>query len=302
MLNLIGFLVFASVLALGVYVDSSRQGATSALAAMFGGGTLPRPGAVRKLPREERAKRLLKGWLGRFRGLADSLGGGGLDDVKKKLLWAGSPLGLEPEEFFAMKIALAAGLPALVSLTAFAGAGTFALLLAAVSAGAGYALPEFWLSSRVSKRQRAAEVELIPFIDLLAVTCEAGLSLNEAVRRVTAAREGVVSEEFRRAWREVDASVPRAQAVQAIAERTGSEEVRMLTNSIVNAEKYGTPVAQVLRAQASQLRAQRRNRAHEIAQKASVKVIFPIMVFMIMPLMVILLYPAVVNFVRAMGF
>lgn len=245
---------------------------------------------------------LVDGFLRRARVLlAPVIPTAALDDIRQRLVWAGMAARFSPEEFYSAKIVAGALLAGVTLSLSVVGAGIVSIFLA-VSAGAvGYSLPDLWLNSRVSDRKRKMDSGLVAFVDMLAIASEAGLSLNDAVARVSDYQIGILGQEVSRAFREIGAGRPREEALLSLGQRSNSDDLRLLVTSLIQSGKTGTPVAQVLRDQAGQLRQVRRNRAQEIAQKSAVKILFPIMIFMFLPLMILVLGPAMLNLSRALG-
>jgi tight adherence protein C len=222
-------------------------------------------------------------------------------ELEEKLLQAGRPWGLGAEGFYSLKLAAGALGGAVLGGIGFLGSGAGGLLLLAAGALGGYMLPDLYAGHLVESRRRKVEGQLFSFCDLLALCCEAGLALGEAVRRVAEKMPGLLSELFTHAVREVELGRPRQEAFAAMARQVASEELKLLVTALVEAEKTGTPVAQVLRDQSREIRRVRRMRAAEFAQKASVKMLLPVMAFMFLPMLVLLLGPALLNLSRVFG-
>lgn len=202
-----------------------------------------------------------------------------LQNANWRLLWAGRPMGWSAEEFVAARLSLALLLGALapflllrLKVTAGAGAQILLVMLLAV---VGLVMPDLWLTNRVDARRRQVQRELPLFLDLLAAAVEAGLSLGEAIRRVSEELTGLVAAEFMRAYQEMAAGKPRAAAWRDLADRTPSQELRAVAVAILQSEQYGTSVATQLRLQVRQLREARQRWAQEMAQAASVKMRIP---------------------------
>ena len=223
-------------------------------------------------------------------------------ELNRKLVQAGKPWNLTPEGFYSLKLVGGALGATVLGGRGLLGSGMGGLLLTVSGAFLGYMLPDFWLGHLVEQRRRQVEGQLLSFCDLLALCCEAGLSLPEAVRRVSEKMPGLLAELFGAAFREVELGRPRQEALEAMARRVASEELALFVSALGEAERHGTPVAEVMRTQAQELRRLRRVRATEFAQKASVKMLLPVMLFMFLPMMVLLLAPAMVNLARVLGF
>ena len=162
---------------------------------------------------------------------------------------------------------------------------------------AGFVLPEIWLTRRVRIRQRRIQRGLPDALDLLVICIEAGLGLDQATLRVSRELARVhpeLSEELQLVNFEVRVGKTRTEALRGFASRTGVEDVKGLASILVQADRFGTSVAQSLRIYSDTLRTKRRQRAEELAAKTSVKII-PVLVLFIFPsLFVVVLGPAVI--------
>lgn len=174
---------------------------------------------------------------------------------------------------------------------------------AAFGAGVGMMLPDLWLSLATSSRRTKIRYGLPDTLDLLVVSVEAGLALDAALKRVgdeMAAVHPELSEEMRIATMEAQMGLPRGEALENMARRTGVDEVKSLVSVIAQAEKFGTSVAKALRNQAEALRTKRRQQAEERAQKTAVKLMIPLVLFIFPAMFVVLGGPAVINVIRQM--
>ncbi len=156
------------------------------------------------------------------------------------------------------------------------------LLTAASAAGLGYLSSEFGIRSAITKRQNQILRELPETLDLLTISVEAGLGLDQALEVVTRRRTGPLSDEIRIYLEEVKLGKDRNAALKAIGKRTGLEELISFTSTLVQAMEFGISIAQVLRVQAQEVRLRRKERIEERAMKAPVKMLFPI-IFLILP-------------------
>jgi len=149
----------------------------------------------------------------------------------------------------------------------------------------GFVLPERWVRRRARSRREAINRSLPDFLDLLVIAIESGLSLDQAV--VDTARDlrrahPVLADELFLFNRETQAGVTRAGALRNLGDRSGEPELRKLCHMLIQADRFGSSVAKVLRTQARYMRVRRRQSAEEKAHKTSVKLLFPIF-FLIMP-------------------
>jgi len=172
------------------------------------------------------------------------------------------------------------------------------------SAMAGFVLPELWLTRQVRRRQRRIQRGLPDVLDLLVICVEGGLGLDQAMLRVSrelARAHRDLSEELQLVNFEVRVGKTRAEALRSFATRTGVEDVQALASILVQADRFGTSVAQSLRIYSDTLRTKRRQRAEELAAKTSVKMI-PVLVLFIFPsLFVVVLGPAVITLMHQLA-
>lgn len=170
--------------------------------------------------------------------------------------------------------------------------------LGATLGGLGFMFPNLWLMLGRSQRMEKIRNGLPDSLDLLVVSVEAGLGLDAGLLRVSDEMRNVhpeLSEEMQIATLETQMGVPRAESLQHMSDRAGIEEMRSLVAVITQAEKFGTSVAKALRVQADSLRVKRRLKAEERAQKTTVKLMLPLVLFIFPSIFVVLLGPAVLK-------
>jgi tight adherence protein C len=160
---------------------------------------------------------------------------------------------------------------------------------------AGYTFPSAGLASRATKRQKEIRKALPDTMDLLTISVEAGLGFDAALAQVVKNVPGPLSEEIARMLQEMQIGVTRAEALRHLNDRTDVPELDGFVLSMIQADKYGVGVAKVLRAQSTDLRQKRRQRAEEVAQKVPLKLLFP-MIFMVLPaLFIVILGPGAIK-------
>jgi tight adherence protein C len=132
-------------------------------------------------------------------------------------------------------------------------------------------------------------------MDLLTISVEAGLGFDAALAQVVKNVPGPLSEEIARMLQEMQIGVSRTEALRHVNDRTEVPELDGFVLSMIQADKYGVGVAKVLRAQSTELRQKRRQRAEEVAQKVPLKLLFP-MIFMVLPaLFIVILGPGAIK-------
>jgi tight adherence protein C len=220
--------------------------------------------------------------------------------LQKKLMQAGYRSRSAPFTFRAIQFATMIGLPAVVALLCALTArplksAVVGILLAFI---AGFAIPRFALSRLISKRQLRLRWGLADALDLMVVSVEAGLGLNAALVRVGEELREVhrdISEEFELTNLEIRVGRERDEALRNLAERTGVDDLRSLVAMLIQADRFGTSIARAVRVYADSLRTKRRQRAEQAAQKAAVKLLLPLALFLFPTLFIIILGPAFLN-------
>lgn len=173
-----------------------------------------------------------------------------------------------------------------------------------MGAGVGFLAPDFWLSSAISKRQGIVRNSLPDTLDMLVISVESGLGLDAAFQRVGDEMRHVhpaLSEELQLVTLETQMGIPRSEALSNLATRTGVEEMRSLTAIINQAERFGTSIARALRNQSDALRTKRRQAAEERAQKTTVKLMAPLILFIFPAILVVLAGPAALKMIETLS-
>jgi tight adherence protein C len=217
--------------------------------------------------------------------------------TEKSLAMAGNPGNLGVPDWLGIK-AISAVVFAILFFLMF----NFLLntgLLMAIALGAaglvvGYIAPEFWLGRRIKARQKAIVLQLPDALDLLTISVRAGLGFDAALAKVVEKMQGPLVDEYRRALAEVRVGKARRDALRDIVPRT---EVPALTNfigAIIQAEQLGVSISKVLQVQSEQMRIERRQRAEEMAAKAPIKMLFPLVGCIFPSLFIVILGPAII--------
>jgi tight adherence protein C len=222
--------------------------------------------------------------------------------LRLNLQQAGNPGNLTPVMYSGIRIALALMLVVVFSFVTFRTMPfAQALMYSAIGAGLGYLLPGIWLGQQIKKRKKNILKALPDALDLLTISVEAGLAFDSALQRVTEKWETELAKEFKRVLTDTRLGRARRDALKEMAARTGVDDVQTFTAAVIQAEQLGVSIGKILRIQADQMRVRRRQRAEEAAQKAPIKMLFP-MVFLIFPaLFVVILGPAVPRLMQGLG-
>jgi tight adherence protein C len=245
-------------------------------------------------PFGERVTQPTMSWLAK---VARTISGANwVSNANKRIEKAGNPPGWDAERILALKAIAAVAFAALVGGVLFLGGRTGqALLWGAVFGVFGFFLPDLLLLNKAQHRAEAIQRALPDSIDLLTISVESGLAFDAALAQVAQNTDGPLSEEFNRVLREIQIGSSRSDALRALSDRSDVEELRIFLNSMVQAEKLGIPIADVLRVQASEIRLKRSQRIEEQAMKLPVKLVFPLLLGIMPALFIVILGPAVIS-------
>jgi len=204
--------------------------------------------------------------------------------------------------FYGCKVLCPLILCAIVGVTGLANMGPFFIYLMAL--GLGFLGPDFWLGKMISTRQKKITRGLPDVLDLLVICMEAGLSLDQATAR--AAQELTTSQpelcdELNVVVLEQRAGRARSDAWKNMSDRTGVESLKNLVSMLVQTEQFGTSIAKMLRVHADTLRTQRVQMIEELAAKTSVKLVFPLVLFIFPALFLVTLGPAAIVMSESFG-
>jgi len=226
--------------------------------------------------------------------------------LRKQLFYAGYRGKDAPTTFRALQLVLMAAVPGVV-LAAAASRGvpmSTAALWAVLGAGLGFYLPRYVLKKKITARQLRITCGLADALDLLVITVEAGLGLNAALVRVGEELKGVhrdIYEEFEMVNLEIRVGRARDEALRNLVERTGVDDLRSFVALMIQADRFGSSIARAVRVFSDSLRTKRRQRAEQSAQKASLKLLFPLTFFLFPTIIMVILGPSILNLIDLLG-
>lgn len=299
---LIALSVTFAVLFLGA-VAPGRQSALGARLAEFDSDPQAAE-TLRKRRRQLRAERLAS--LVQALGERIEPGRKDIPAIRLKMLQAGYPSPSAVPVFLGSRIALpiAMGFSA-VTILGFLGMASFVGMIATLwFAALGYIAPSVYVNGRIRSRQKEMQKALPDALDLLVVCVEAGLGLNQAMVRVSEEIERlspVLSEQLALVNLEIRAGTAREDAFRNMGERTGLDDIKSLMAMLIQTDRFGTSIAQALRVQADTLRTKRRQRAEEAAAKTTIKLVFPLVLFIFPAMFVVILGSAIIQIFEALG-
>ena len=246
-----------------------------------------------------RSQRMQQSLLRMVRGLRAKIGLAEGERLRQRFLNAGLRGPGPVEKYFAAQML---GPVAAIAFASFIPSNTF--IWVAGLATLAYLAPDFWLDHAVKARRERIRRSVPDAVDLLVICVDAGLGLDQAMLRVgveLSISHPEINEEFLQINREQRAGKPRMDAWQSMADRTNLREIASFTSMLSQTEKFGTPIARALSVFADGMRQERRQRAEELAAKTTVKMIFPLVLFIFPSMFIVLLAPAVLSIGRGLA-
>lgn len=214
--------------------------------------------------------------------------------LQEKLIVAGMPGGMTVTDFLGLRFLAAAALAGVFfALTITQGSSSKALLFSGVAFLIGLYLPNMWLNSKAQARQKAIARALPDMLDMMSICVDAGLGFEAALQKVAFQSDGELAMEMRRVISEIRVGVSRADALRHMAERTQVPDVASFVAVLVQADRLGIAIRNVLNTQSVQMRIVRRQRAEEEAGKAPIKMLIPLALFIFPAMFAVILGPAV---------
>lgn len=220
---------------------------------------------------------------------------GMVKNLEKRIDLAGAGAEWPIERVLALKMILG-GAGALLGLLRLVTVPSFgSLLMALMITGIGYFAPDFLMYHKATGRQEQLRKELADTLDQITISVEAGLAFEPAMARAARSRKGPLAAELSRTLQDVQLGVPRATALKHLVDRTDVSDLRTFVHAVTQAEKYGVPIARILRVQSGELREKRRQAAEERAMKLPVKIVMPLILCILPALFIVLMGPAAIR-------
>ena len=293
-------LVAAAVLLLAHALRLGRRSTAQAVAhvASYGYGATA-PVTTVRLARQEQQNLRLEQSMAR---LARKLTAADYEQkLRVRLLQAGL-YGFRPSRFLMIRLVAGAAFCSLGIL--YSGHAPNQLLRLVIIVGSpllGFMLPDSLLSVRINGRLRRIERDCADMIDLLAITVQAGLGLDQALKVTSERLEGPLADEVRLMLNEIRVGQSRQEALKRLAERAPTSTVRSFSRSIAQSESMGVSIGHTLKALAGDARMRKRHAAEELAQKAPIKMIFPLATCFFPAILIVAAGPGVLALIHALG-
>ncbi len=220
-----------------------------------------------------------------------------------RLRVAGNPKGMDADSLIVLKLLSLLTVSALtwLVLRTFGPSPSQALLLNVIGGLGGFFVPDLWLRTRTEARQASIRRSLPDMLDMLMISVEAGLGFDAALVKYLRSASGPIAEEFTKVLQEVNAGLPRRDALRNLSERTQVQELTTFVMAMIQADIFGISVSKVLATQSKEMRVKRRQYAEEMAQKAPAKMVFPLILCILPATLIVLMGPAVIAVGRAFG-
>ncbi len=226
-----------------------------------------------------------------------------LQETARKLEKAGSPRGVDPTIFWAGRFVTAVAFGGLLlfvfSISSIDWTWGRRFFIVGVFTILGFYVPEMMLLSRIQRRQKEIRQAMPDALDLLTICVEAGLTFDGGMVQVYEKWDNELSRAFGRVLREIQLGKLRREALRVMSERVGIPEMTSFVAAIIQSEQLGVSIARVLRIQSDQMRVRRRQIAEEEAQKAPIKMLFPMGILIFPSILIILLGPAAIMLMQS---
>ncbi|RME17035.1 MAG: type II secretion system F family protein [Bdellovibrio sp.] len=219
------------------------------------------------------------------------------EKVRQKILTAGLEEELNVDEFIGLQILWGVAFPLFLTTMNFALQIGIPYALILLLSPLGIAGPHLYAKARKKERYISIVADLPFFIDLMALSTEAGLDFISAIQKITEKAEGSeLSKELEKVLKDIKLGRTRAEALRALSERLDIPEVTSFCGMVIDADQTGTPISRVLKDQSKQMRLERFVRAEKAGARASQLILVPMMVFILPAIFIMVFAPIVIQF------
>ncbi|MHA6511719.1 type II secretion system F family protein [Tessaracoccus sp. Z1128] len=220
--------------------------------------------------------------------------------LEQALAKAGFPGGWTVDQLLSIKVLGTVLVAVLMFLLWMGGRSSLVLLFGIALTIGTFFLPDLLLLNTYQKRREQIDLELADTLDQMSIAVQAGLGFDAAMLRVARNGTGVLAQELVRTMQDIQVGQTRRNAYEDLAQRTGSVPLRRFVRTVIQAESYGIPLADVLNAQADEMRIARRQRAERKAMEIPVKVVFPLILCILPVIFIAILGPAVISMMETL--
>lgn len=220
--------------------------------------------------------------------------------LEQSLARAGFPGGWTVDQLLSIKV-LGSLLAGSLGLILWMGNRSLLMLVLAIAVTVGvFFLPDILLLNTYQKRREQIDLELADTLDQMSIAVQAGLGFDAAMLRVARNGRGTLARELLRTMQDIQVGQTRRNAYEDLAARTGSVPLRRFVRTVIQAESYGIPLADVLTAQADEMRIARRQGAERKAMEIPVKVVFPLILCILPVMFIVILGPAAISIIETL--
>lgn len=219
--------------------------------------------------------------------------------VRRLILTSGLSRELNEDEFIGLQILWGALFPVFIFILNFSLELGFNEMFLAVMAPVGYYLPIMHANGNKKKRELSVRADLPFFVDLLALSVEAGLDFFSAIQKIVDKAEGnesVLAEELATVLKDIKIGSSKQQALKDLADRLDMNEITSFVAVLIDAEHTGAPISQVLKDQSGQMRLERFVRAEKAGARASQAILIPVMLFIVPAVFIMVFGPVAISF------
>ncbi len=219
------------------------------------------------------------------------------EELQKKLLRSGSPFKMTVADYYIINTIIRIALPMLIfAYGLLIKLSTIKLIiLVLIGFVFSFLALDYYINLKIKERYSKALRELPDFLDILTISVEAGLGFDLALTKTIEKRDGILSMEFNICLEEMRLGKTRKEALSNLKDRLGFDEIVSFVNSIIQSEKLGTGIVQTLRTKSEDERDKRKQRAEEQAMKTSIKILFPLVLFIFPSIFIIIFGPVIVQ-------